>query len=101
MPSGGSWTNSGRAAIPPRGRIYILYGRRVERIVRQVMGRAAVERPLEIWRYAGGRNDTYVFYDIAGNGLLALVYTTNPNEPSMPNWEDYFDSETLELIRRF
>lgn len=84
----------------PRGRIYILQGMPAERIVRQVMGRSGFDRPLEIWKYVAGRGDKYVFYDVTGNGLYTLLYTTNPDEPATPNWQDYLDGETVRFIER-
>lgn len=84
-----------------RGRIYITYGPPAERYTRPVTGRAGHDRPFEIWKYAGGRGDKYVFYDEAGFSNFQLVYTTNPNEPSMPGWQALFDAETIELVRNF
>jgi GWxTD domain-containing protein len=84
-----------------RGRIHITYGPPAERYTRPVTGRAGHDRPFEIWKYTGGRGDKYVFYDEAGFNNFQLVYTSNPNEPTMPGWQALFDAETIELIRDF
>lgn len=84
-----------------RGRIYILKGPPGDRYAQPVVGIAGHRRPFEIWKYAGGRGDKYVFFDESGFGNFHLVFSTDPDEPTMPNWRSLFDQETLRLIDSF
>jgi len=82
-----------------RGRIYILHGPPAERYTSRDMGQGASERPFEIWKYAGGRNDKYVFYDQLNNDVFHLIYSTDPREISLPDFEKWYPG-IADLVRR-
>ena len=82
-----------------RGRIYILYGPPSERI--EERQRQNQRNPWEAWKYISGRGDKFVFWDQSGFGNYILVYSTNPQEPSHGNWQQYFTAEVVTRIRQF
>jgi GWxTD domain-containing protein len=82
-----------------RGRIYIVYGPPAERFTPQQLGRSAEDRRFEVWKYAGGRNDKYVFFDEHNNDVFHLIYSTNPRELSDPNFEARYPG-LADLVRR-
>ncbi len=91
--------NPGEGWSTPRGRVWILRGAPIERLTRPTAGPGGARREYEIWRYAGGRNDVFVFYDNTGFGNFRQVYATDPDEFTEPGWTRYFDDETVQLIR--
>lgn len=91
--------NPGEGWSSPRGRVWILRGPPVERLTRPTAGPGGARREYEIWRYAGGRNDVFVFYDNTGWGNFHQVYSTDPDEFTETGWPRYFDDETVQLIR--
>ena len=82
-----------------RGRIYIMHGPPAERYTSREVGQGVSERPFEIWKYAGGRNDKYVFYDEFGNDVFHLLYSTDPREIGLPEFERRFPG-LADLVRR-
>lgn len=83
-----------------RGRVYITYGPPAERYV-EAQRQAQRSNPWEVWKYITGRGDKYVFLDRTGFGDFQLVYSTNRDEPGLPDWERLFTSEALRFIRQF
>lgn len=83
-----------------RGRIDIAYGPPAERYV-EAQRQAQRSNPWEVWKYITSRGDKYVFLDRTGFGDFQLVYSTNRDEPGLPDWERLFTSEALRFIRQF
>lgn len=81
-----------------RGRIYAKNGAPQEVLRRQQEGRAP---PYEVWRYASGRGDYYIFVDESGFGAYKLVYTSDRQEPSLPGWTELLGSPAVADAGRF
>lgn len=82
-----------------RGRIYVTYGPPAERY--SETQRQEQRNPWEVWRYITGRGDKYVFWDRTGFGDFQLVYSTNRDEPGIPDWQRLFTEEALRFIAQF
>lgn len=67
-----------------RGRIYLKYGPPDDKTAYELQDRHNVE----IWKYQRQRSLRFLFLDLTGFGHLALIATTDPNEPSLPDWQD-------------
>jgi len=81
-----------------RGRIYLKFGPPDARQPLPMEGRKAAE----VWKYTRQRNLKYAFLDETGFGNFNLIYTTDPNELSLPDWEDrVLDAEAVRLIKSF
>jgi len=81
-----------------RGRIYLKFGPPDARQLLPMEGRKAIE----VWKYTRQRNLKYAFLDETGFGNFNLVYTNDPNELSLPDWEDRVqDAEAVRLIMSF
>lgn len=82
---------SGR--LTDRGRIYIKYGQPDER------NRVTFEltsRNREHWIYYSGGLKEFVFVDIKNTGDFELVYSTESDEPSKPDWTRYVSPADLQ-----
>jgi GWxTD domain-containing protein len=97
--------NAGEGWSTARGRVWILRGAPFERIQRQTRpdptdeARArAVEHFYEIWRYAGGRNDIFIFFDQTGWQNFHQVFSTDPEEVTQPGWADLCPRQDLRFI---
>src|SRR5207253_1369880 len=66
-----------------RGRIYLKYGAPDDRLARPLSAKGAIE----VWKFTRQRNLKYAFLDETGFQHFNLVYTTDPNERSAPDWE--------------
>lgn len=82
-----------------RGRIHVTYGAPAERYVESQ--RQAQRNPWEVWKYTTGRGDKYVFWDRTGLGDFQLVFSTNREEPGIPDWQRLFTPEALRFITQF
>jgi GWxTD domain-containing protein len=101
--------NPGEGWSSARGRVWILRGPPFERLQRTTNPedepgrrgneRRRAERQYEIWRYAGGRNDIFVFFDQTGFGNFHQIYSTDPQEFTQPHWEELFEDAVVTLIR--
>jgi hypothetical protein len=67
-----------------RGRIYLTHGPPDTRLAEPISG----SRAFEIWRYTRQRNLKYVFLDESGFSHYRLIMSTDPDEPSLPDWAD-------------
>lgn len=67
-----------------RGRLYVRFGPPADRISRPFPG--SDTRPYEIWYYNIGRGFVYLFADESGFGNYRLLYSTDPTEPTLPDW---------------
>lgn len=74
----------GRAGIDTdRGRIYMKHGDPDAVLERQIGTNRGF---VQVWRYTRDRSLKYVFLDETGFRNFVLVYTNDPNEPSLPDW---------------
>ena len=68
-----------------RGRLWIRYGAPTDRITRPFPGNDT--RPYEIWYYALGAGMVHLFVDESGFNNYRLLYSTDPNEVTLPGWQ--------------
>ncbi len=80
-----------------RGRIYLLKGPPTNRVTRPVPRAGS---PFEVWHYATGSGYAYVFIDETRLGNYRLVFTTDPNEISLPDWERRVSADAVEELIR-
>ncbi len=79
--------------LTDRGRIYIKYGPPDER------NRVTFEltsRNREHWIYYSGGLKEFVFVDLKNTGDFELVYSTEADEPSKPDWQKYVSPSDLQ-----
>jgi GWxTD domain-containing protein len=81
-----------------RGRIYMLRGAPNNRVARPLPPEGAA--PYEIWQYTAAPGYVFAFVDEARIGSYRLIYTTDPNEPSLPDWERRLATEAVEEMIR-
>ena len=81
-----------------RGRIYLEYGPPDITLSRRGPGRTP---PFEVWKYTRGKPRKYCFVDVTRFGNYALVYSTDPREPSRPDWRQLLDDQAYEETLRF
>ena len=74
-----------------RGRIYIKYGPPAERYTSGQTDSQEV-KACEAWQYTGGRGDRYIFWDRSGFGDFELVFSTDREEPGLPNMQNQFSA---------
>lgn len=81
-----------------RGRIYLKFGPPDAKQLLPMEGRKAAE----VWKYTRQRNLKYAFLDETGFQNFSLVFTTDPNELSLSDWEDRIqNAEAVRLIKSF
>jgi GWxTD domain-containing protein len=81
-----------------RGRIYLKRGDPNNRVSRPLPPAGAA--PYEIWQHTVPSNYVYVFIDEARIGSYRLVYTNDPLETSLPDWERRISSDAAEELMR-
>jgi GWxTD domain-containing protein len=81
-----------------RGRIYLKRGDPNNRVSRPLPPAGAA--PYEIWQHTVPSNYVYVFVDEARIGSYRLVYTNDPLETSLPDWERRISSDAAEELMR-
>jgi GWxTD domain-containing protein len=79
-----------------RGRIYIKYGEPDE-IARS--GVQTLFKSWESWLYYGGGGRQFIFVDLRNTGTYDLVYSSIPEEPTRPDWEEWVDPSAVEFKR--
>ena len=80
-----------------RGRIYLINGEPGSQVLRpSPAGRA----PYEIWHYPSGQARVYLFADDTRMGHYRLIFTTDPNEQSTPDWTRLVAAEAMEDLAR-
>jgi hypothetical protein len=57
--------------------------------------------PWEVWKYARGRGNKFVFVDETGFGNWALVWTDSRIEPTRGDWQDFFSPNDLRRVQGF
>ncbi len=82
-------------AATPRGRIYLKYGK-PDRVVARTLT-TELTKPYEIWQYFS-TGYMYVFLDELRSGRFALLTSTDPNEPGVPDWQERLPPEAAEEI---
>lgn len=81
-----------------RGRIYLEYGQPDIVMTRRGPG---IVMPFEIWKYMHPKPRKYCFVDLTRFGNYVLVFSSDPREPSRPNWEQLIGDEAYEDALRF
>ena len=81
-----------------RGRIYLQYGQPDLVLARHGPGAGM---PYEVWKYMRPKPRKYCFVDVTRFGLYSLVYSTDPREPTRPNWDRLIGEEAYEDALRF
>jgi GWxTD domain-containing protein len=68
-----------------------------------ILGRRGpgVAVPYEVWKYLRGTIRKYGFVDLTGFGNYTLVYSTDPAEPSRPEWQVLVGEQTADEVVRF
>lgn len=94
---------AGRGAVnaweTDRGRIYMIRGEpatRVQRVLPQDGG-----APFEIWYYTIGHGYVYLFADDAGMGHYRLIFSNDPDESSLPDWDRLVGQSAKDELSRF
>ncbi len=77
-----------------RGRIFMKYGAPDDKTSVETQDRHNVE----IWKYTRQRNLRFLFLDTTGFGNLALIATSDPNEPTLPDWADRLGDTQVERM---
>jgi GWxTD domain-containing protein len=81
-----------------RGRIYMLRGEPNSKVQRPMpLGGSA---PYELWQYTAAPGYVYAFVDEGRMGNYRLVFSTDPNEPSLPDWDRRLATEAVEEMLR-
>lgn len=80
------------------GRVFIRYGEKTEELRRSQVGLAP---PYTVWRFAGARDQWFIFIDRTGFGSYELVASNDPKEPSRPGWEAQLGGQALNDISSF
>lgn len=82
-----------------RGRIYLLRGRWDRRLERPFpRDRSA---PYEIWSYNVGPGYVYLFVDETLFRNYRLLFSTDPREPALPEWETRVSPAALEELDQY
>jgi len=81
-----------------RGRVYARHGAPDDVYRRQQEGRAP---PYEVWRYASGKGQYYIFADRSGFGAYKLIYSNDIKEPGLPGWAQLLGAPAVADAGRF
>jgi GWxTD domain-containing protein len=82
-----------------RGRIFLALGQPDIMLIRRGPG---VRFPFEMWKYtAHGAQRKYCFVDLARFGNYVLVFSTDPHEPSRPQWRQLLGDDEYEDALNF
>jgi GWxTD domain-containing protein len=91
----------GNATVPgwktDRGRIYMLRGEPQNQLKRPFA--AGDAPPYEIWSYNLGQVYVYLFADDSKFGNYRLLFSTDPREVTMPNWQNRVGPSAIEDLR--
>lgn len=97
-----AFREGGRATTPgwrsDRGRIYARNGATNDIYRRQQEGRAP---PYEVWRYNTGPGYYYIFVDRTGFGAYQLVYSSDPKEPGLADWDRILGRRAIADVGNF
>lgn len=81
-----------------RGRIYLMRGEPTQ-IVDRPAPRDATS-PYQIWQYTTSPGYVYLFIDESRFGNFRLIYTTDPNQATLPGWERRVGAEAMQDLNR-
>jgi GWxTD domain-containing protein len=81
-----------------RGRIYARNGAPDEVYRRQQEGRAP---RYEVWSYARGKGDYYIFADRSGFGAFTLIHSNDLKETGLPGWTEILGGPAVADAGRF
>ena len=81
----------------PRGRIWMKLGEPASNVVR---ARPSSGSPYEIWHYTIGPGYVYMFADDTGMGHYRLIFSNDPNEQSLPDWDRLIGAEAIGDLAR-
>jgi GWxTD domain-containing protein len=81
-----------------RGRIFIKNGKPEQVLRGEREGRAP---PYEVWSYAKGKGDYYIFADRSGFGAFTLLNSSDLKEPGLPGWGDILGGPAVADISNF
>ena len=85
-----------------RGRIYLRYGPPDASQHFDIPGSNGSGKVADVWKYTRHKALKYVFLDETGFQNFGLVFTTDPNERGVGDWQDRIhDVETLRQISNF
>jgi GWxTD domain-containing protein len=92
---------SGRGSLEPwrtdRGRVYLLRGAPAQQFSRP---RPQGGAPYELWGYSGRQGYVYLFVDETRMGNFRLIYSNDPSEQSLHDWERRVGSDVREDMAR-
>jgi GWxTD domain-containing protein len=80
-----------------RGRVYLLRGDPANQIKRPFAPNDAP--PYEIWSYNIGQQFVYVFIDESRLGHYRMVFSTDPGEVSLPDWQNRVGPSVIDDLR--
>lgn len=81
-----------------RGRIYMLRGAPNNKVERPLPPGGSA--PYELWQYTNAPGYVYAFVDEARMGSYRLIFSTDPDEPTMPDWDRRLATEAVEEMIR-
>jgi GWxTD domain-containing protein len=81
-----------------RGKIYLMRGEPQNKSARPLPPGGA--SPYEIWVYNAAPGYYYVFIDESRIGSYRLILTSDPTQPSLPDWERRLSNEVFEDMFR-
>jgi GWxTD domain-containing protein len=81
-----------------RGRIYLLRGEPQGKVVRPLP--PAGTSPFEVWSFTNAPGYAYLFVDEAKIGSFRLLWSNDPNESSLPDWDRRVGPEAVEEMLR-
>lgn len=92
---------SGQTAVEPwrtdRGRIYMQKGAPSQQFSKP---RPQAGSAYELWSYSGRQPYVYLFIDETRMGHFRLVYSNDPNEKTLANWDSKVGNEAREDMAR-
>jgi len=82
-----------------RGRVFLRHQSEAEeKLDRVAAGKAP---PYQVWRYATGKREFYIFADLSGVGGYKLLHSNDLKETSQPGWRDVLGNDALTDISRY
>ena len=82
-----------------RGRVFMRHAALAEeKLDRPPAGKAP---PYQVWRYATGKREYYIFADLSGVGGYKLMFSNDLKETNQPGWRDVLGNDALTDISRW
>jgi len=76
-----------------RGRVYLRRGEPQSKVSRPLPPVGAA--PYEIWQYTSAPTYAYVFVDESRIGAYRLIWSSDPNESSLPDWDRRLSADAI------